>query len=693
MLELTRENSGEVDASVLNRLFAGELTASSIVEETENGAQIALGEHAHYSSILKIARIASGLSLMADEQLLAGRPADWTEDLKSRPFSSTAYKIFKNHETGFLSVEHRGRSRIIAISAGLPIASTSNLKSEQFGQFLLDRGVVTEEQSADLKELCLREQASLGWGLLNRGLVDVARLEKLLEEHARMRILPIFSWQYGKVAFFRDERAAQLTPIINLPLMEIVRNGIWRQLPKDFPTVEKVTKNLTSVKKAMRVSGSLGALSWELTDLERHIHERASEGATVEDLISSFKTPEKKSECLRSIFSLAQMGVIHFDGNYQPDLHIATTPVAYTHRDRSQGPTGKSTDQLEEYKLRKQLEDEGRSLFFAHDYRNSAKKFQLLADRQEQATDALAYLAVATLMINPSRYGKRALNLAHQSVSIAEGNALAHASMSRIYDSLGQGAMSERHRKRSLQLAEHNPQWLAEVHVLLGTAERLRQEEQREPAAEGPIYVVVFALIATLFFLSNIIGLGSQEYFYEYQDQFFWGRRIALLGVGLIAISYYFGTNPFQAIARMGWKTHVKWILIALVWGLIIGNYSPIQRVTGSLEMVMGMTLFHVLVEEIFFRGMLTRILLDRAKPTLVAIFASAIIFGLYHVTYYTWWYDATMWMKFYWICMITFFAGLPYAALYYKSGSMLPPTLAHLCCNVTMMWLSFGSI
>ena len=193
MLEQTRENSGEVDASVLNRLFAGELTASSIVEETENGAQIALGEHEHYSSILKIARIASGLSLMSDDQLLANRPADWTEDLKVKPFSTTAYKIFKNHETGFLSVEHRGRRRIIAISAGLPIASTSNLKSEQFGQFLLDRGIVTQEESNDLKELCLREQASLGWGLLSRGIVNVPKLERLLEEHARMRIMPVFS--------------------------------------------------------------------------------------------------------------------------------------------------------------------------------------------------------------------------------------------------------------------------------------------------------------------------------------------------------------------------------------------------------------------------------------------------------------------------------------------------------------------
>ena len=197
----------------------------------------------------------------------------------------------------------------------------------------------------------------------------------------------------------------------------------------------------------------------------------------------------------------------------------------------------------------------------------------------------------------------------------------------------------------------------------------------------------------TLFFLSNIVGLGGNEYFYTSTDQFFWGRRLTLLGVGLIGMCYYFGCNPFRALYNLGWKAHVKWILIALVWGLIIGNYSPVQRVTGSLEEVMALTLFHVIAEEIFFRGLLTRIFLDRTQPVIKAIFLSGIAFGLYHVTYFTWWFDATAWMKIYWICMVTFFAGFPYAILYYKSGSMIPPFIAHLMCNITMMWMSFGII
>ena len=51
------QSQGQLDASVLDRIFIGELDANSVVEETEYGAQITLAEHPHYSQHLKLARI------------------------------------------------------------------------------------------------------------------------------------------------------------------------------------------------------------------------------------------------------------------------------------------------------------------------------------------------------------------------------------------------------------------------------------------------------------------------------------------------------------------------------------------------------------------------------------------------------------------------------------------------------------
>ena len=56
------QSQGQLDASVLDRIFVGELDANSVVEETEYGAQITLGEHEHYSKHLKLARISAALT-------------------------------------------------------------------------------------------------------------------------------------------------------------------------------------------------------------------------------------------------------------------------------------------------------------------------------------------------------------------------------------------------------------------------------------------------------------------------------------------------------------------------------------------------------------------------------------------------------------------------------------------------------
>lgn len=683
-------SQGQLDASVLDRIFVGELDAHSVVEETDHGAQITLGEHPHYGQHLRLARITAGLARLRDPNLLQGKKSHAEFDLTEAAFSEILFELFQNHETGFLLVSHEGRTRTVALSAGLPIASSSNLKSEQLGQFLLQRGVLSQNKAEQIVGICEREARSLGWGLLSQELISVEKLLDLMQMHARLKILPAFSWTKGKAAFYRDHRASSLSPVINLSFMDMVRAGVWRNLPDDLPSVEKVTSNLLQVQAALKADPTSGAIVWELTELERQLLDDAQGKATVAEILKKHRSPEQKSQALRSLFTMCQMGLVQFDASYKPMLQIPLNPLAYQHRSRS--ATHAAAAEMEEYKLRKKLEDEGRHLFFSHDYKGAAEKFQRLADRQDQATDALAYLAVCTLLINPGRHSKRGLELAHQAVSIAEGNALAHAALSRVHSEMGKDNLAKRHEQRALVLSEHNPEWLAEVHVLLNTAERIKQVEAREPMELMPLMIGAGVVLVGLFFLSNVVGLGDQEYFYRSDDPFFWGRRLALGLVGIAGLSLYFRENPLAAIVNMGFRTPVQYILVGLIWGIFIGFQSPPQRVEGLLVEVFALTLFHVLVEEIFFRAFLTRLFMEHSRNETAAVFVSALVFGLYHITYQSFWVDTEFWMKWYWMGAIMLFAGLPYAWLYARSKSILPPLVAHLMVNLTMMWVSFAS-
>ena len=459
--------------------------------------------------------------------------------------------------------------------------------------------------------------------------------------------------------------------------------------PSDLPSVEKIVGNLLQVQAPLKATPASGAIIWELTELERQLLDETQSGTIVSKLVGKFKTSSKKAEVLKALFTMTQMGLLQFEASYKPSLKIGRNPLAYQHRSRSEQETAAS--QIQEYKLRKNLEDEGRHLFIGHDYRAAAEKFQRLADRQEQATDALAYLAVCTLLINPARHSKRALELAHQAISIAEGNALAHAALARIHLEMDKESLAKRHEQRALVLSEHNPEWLAEIHVLLNTAERVRQEELEEPMSIVPLLIFALTVMTGLFFVSNIVGLGDREYYYTSDDPFFFYRRCGLLIAGIAGISLYFRKNPFSALGNLGMRTPLHFVLIAMIWGIFIGFQSPAQRIAGNIEEVLALTLLHVIAEEIFFRGFLTKILYEGLHDFSVALFSSALIFGLYHITYQSFWFDTDFWMKWYWMGAIMLFAGIPYAWLYIRSKSIIPPIIAHLMVNLTMMWISMG--
>ena len=683
------QSQGQLDASVLDRIFVGELDANSVVEETEYGAQITLGEHPHYSQHLKLARISAGLARLRDPELVAGQTPQLTFDLEESPFSEVLFKLFQDHETGFLIVTHEGRRRTVALSAGLPIASNSNLKSEQLGQFLIQRGLISSNRAEHVTGVCARESRSLGWGLLTLELIELSKLMELVQQHARLKILPAFSWTEGAVEFYRDKRAALLSPVINLSFMDMVRAGVWRTLPSDLPSVEKIVGKLLQVQAPLIANTASGAIIWELTELERGLLEETKESCAVSKILRNYRSSDEKSQVLRSLFTMTQMGLLKFETSYKPSLKIGLNPLAYQHRSRSEQDVAAS--QIQEYKLRKTLEDAGRHLFLSHDYRSAAEKFQRLADRQEQATDALAYLAVCTLLINPNRHGKRALELAHQAVSIAEGNALAHAALARIHQEMGKANLAKRHEKRALVLSEHNPEWLAEIHVLLNTAERVRQEEADEPMSLAPLLIFASTMIFALFFLSNIVGMGNQEYYYQSSDPFFFYRRVGLLVAGIAGLSLYYRQNPLSALQKMGFYTPLHFILIALLWGILIGSQSPAQRISGNLYEVLALTVLHVAAEEIFFRGFVTRILHDRLEEFSMALLGSGLIYGIYHITYQSFWFDTTFTMKWYWMGAITAFAGIPYAWLYIRAKSIVAPFIAHLMVSMTMMWMSMG--
>jgi membrane protease YdiL (CAAX protease family) len=200
--------------------------------------------------------------------------------------------------------------------------------------------------------------------------------------------------------------------------------------------------------------------------------------------------------------------------------------------------------------------------------------------------------------------------------------------------------------------------------------------------------VVGFSLIVSvaLWFFACLLELGSNEYFYTGTDWFWYLRRTLLVAAAIGGAALVGGQSIGEYFSKVGYRFRAVFLLFAVVIGVGVGLVSPTQRVTGLPLVVMLLTLIHVVVEQMFFNGFVTRQLLASIARKPVAIGLSALLFGLYHISYYSFYVETSAkWIP-YWVLVVTLGAGLPYAALYARSRSIVPPLICHLLVNGVMM-------
>ena len=133
----------------------------------------------------------------------------------------------------------------------------------------------------------------------------------------------------------------------------------------------------------------------------------------------------------------------------------------------------------------------------------------------------------------------------------------------------------------------------------------------------------------------------------------------ALEGLSMVVLEHVFHLQPAG-------QDLVKW-------------FQPGTYPTGLRFVLMGFVLFEApLLEEPLFRGILFRGL-DKTCPTYVAMTISGVVFALIHVN------AATL--------LPLWFLGVAFAWLYWRTGSILAPMLAHFLFNATNLALILAGV
>lgn len=132
--------------------------------------------------------------------------------------------------TGRLALQRGEHKKLIQIRDGAAVHASSNDPREFLGQFLVNFGLVTEEQLARAFQTQQETKVMLGRILIMIGICSEDQVKKTLEFQIRETLLDTLLWSHGRFAFESTPSAAAPGEDlgVRLPLVDIHQEGAQR---------------------------------------------------------------------------------------------------------------------------------------------------------------------------------------------------------------------------------------------------------------------------------------------------------------------------------------------------------------------------------------------------------------------------------------------------------------------------------
>lgn len=375
---------------------------------------------------------------------------------------------------------------------------------------------------------------------------------------------------------------------------------------------------------------------------------------------------------------------------------------------------------------------EGRRLQESGDYKAAANAFGRLVKLMPD--DPMAHVNFAwSAFLGSERTeeaAKKAGKLMRRAMEAAPDMDAPLLYMGKIYRLAGMSSRAEAALKSALELNPRNPEARSELRLVASRAKKgggkkgggkrpgakttgpqraVTSPRKRAPAHDAslltPTLATFFGVLLLLFVAANLLPggsvnhpisgepwpdelqrLGNSEYFYVFGDIWWWARRLVLAVAGVLGLRWLAGKGHTPAILG---EQHL-WLVGALVYGGVVGFFSPIQQLAGG-GAVLLMTFVHVAAEQLFFIGFIHTALSRALKRPELAVVVTGLLFGLYHLSYMSILAGGALQILVE-VVQIAGFAGMAYAALAWRYQAVGAAFLAHLVVNMTMMFLSLSA-
>ncbi|HZJ55654.1 MAG TPA: DUF4388 domain-containing protein, partial [Myxococcaceae bacterium] len=209
----------------------------------------------------------------------------------------------------------------VVIREGAVIQAGSNAPREYLAQFLMNMGMITEDEYTQAFQQQLATKVALGKILVDSGKVPEDAVRNALSLKFREALLGCFDWTDGRFTFTPGEASTPVQGLdVSVSLLDVhreadLRQTAWRAIREVFPTG----------RVRLRIAREQLAGPPEPGSLDDRLYALIEEGATIDDLVLGLHSTD--FFLYQRLFALHRLGAISVLATESPTVPTAVPEV------------------------------------------------------------------------------------------------------------------------------------------------------------------------------------------------------------------------------------------------------------------------------------------------------------------------------------------------------------------------------
>lgn len=225
-------------------------------------------------------------------------------DLAQTPFAVLLHSIASNRRTVALEIERLPLKKEIIFEKGVPVDCRSNLLHETLPRFMVQQGLLTDEQSQDFLAKAAIKGLQFGEALILEGMISATEIYRVLQQNLARKLLDPFSWRTGTFRVSTNLPRVESPLKVNAP--QLVLTGIGKFAPDE--EVNSSIGPLVGKKLFLNPSPPYAVDELRLSESQQKLLGMLDRGRRIDELAAETTVPF--DEIMRFLYTAAVLGLV-----------------------------------------------------------------------------------------------------------------------------------------------------------------------------------------------------------------------------------------------------------------------------------------------------------------------------------------------------------------------------------------------